>query len=278
MITEADKQQFFEDGYLLIEKVVPESLCADVRSTICSFLHCDADEPASWPESQSRGHGIVPIHHAQSLWNLRQYPAVHEAFAALHGTEALWVTYDRVSFKTRDTESLEQRVAEPIHWDGQPLKMTDLSIQGLVYLTDTTADQGAFCCVPELYRNALDYLAKHPEVADTRRPDVNNAQIEVIPGTTGSLRLWNRMTPHSSTRNLTDNPRWVQDVAMDPIGDEAARLSRIEEFQNSMPPQWAIVQKVPGQVIPETGGAAELTPLGKRLVGLDIWGQSKKTE
>ncbi len=271
MITDADKRRFFEDGYLLVENVVPESLCAAVRSTICDYLKCDPDDPRSWPERQSIGHGIVPIHHAQALWDLRQHPPVHEAFAALHGTEELWVTYDRVSFKTRDTTALGSGAAEPIHWDGQPWKLTGMSIQGLVYLTDTASDQGAFCCVPELYRKADAYLADHPEAADTRRPVVEEEQIEVVGSPAGSLLLWNRMTPHSSTRNITPNPRWVQYVAMDPIGDEAARSSRVDEFQKSMPPRWAIAQKVPGQTIPEAGGPAELTALGRKLVGINNW-------
>ncbi len=97
------------------------------------------------------------------------------------------------------------------------------------------------------------------------------SKIEVVGGTTGALVLWNRRMPHSSTRNLSHRPRWVQYVAMDPVGDEAARLKRVEGFQRSMPPQWAIVQKVPGQEIPEPGGPARLSDLGRRLVGIDHW-------
>jgi len=271
MISEADKRQFFSDGFLLVENVVPESLCAAVRSTICDYLDMKADEPATWPARQSRGHGIVPIHHAQSLWNVRQHPAVHQTFAALHETERLWVTCDRVSFKTPDPEQTEAGPAEPIHWDGHPARLQGLSIQGLVYLTDTAPDQGAFCCVPDLYRTTDDYLAQHPDHGDSRRPIVDPDSIEVVGGPAGSMVLWHRRMPHSSTRNLSHQPRWVQYVAMDPVGDDAARRSRVEEFQNSMPPKWAIVQEVPGQKIPEPGGPAELDGLGRKLVGLDDW-------
>jgi hypothetical protein len=271
MITETDKQRFFEDGYLLVENVVPQALCAAVRSTICEFLDMRADDPNTWPQRQSMGHGIVPLHHAQSLWDLRQHPAVHQVFAALHGTEALWVVFDRVSFKTRDRAGSSGGPAEPIHWDRDPAGSDALSIQGLVYLTDTGADQGAFCCVPHLYRCIDDYLATNPEHAAQRRPEVDPATIRVVGGPAGSLLVWNRKMPHSSTFNLTDRPRWVQYVAMDPVGDEAARTSRVTQFQQSLPPDWAIVQKVPGQQIPEPGGPARLTPLGAKLVGIEPW-------
>lgn len=271
MISESDKQRFFDQGYLLVEDVVPESLCAAVRSTICDYLGMTEDDPESWPERQSHGHGIVPIHHPQALWDLRQHPAVHQVFAALHGTEALWVTSDRVSFKTRDPEAIEQGPAEAIHWDGNPTALTGLSIQGLVYLTDTAVDQGAFCCVPKLYRNLDSYLEAHPEHAESRRPLIDPRDIEAVPGPAGSMVLWHRKTAHSSSVNLTDRPRWVQYVAMDPAGDETARLQRVNEYRNAMPPKWAIVQKVPGQELPETCGAARLSDLGRRLVGVDHW-------
>jgi len=77
VITDADKQRLDNDGFLLVENVVPEALCAAVRTTICDFLDMSESDPASWPAGQSRGHGIVPLHHPQSLWNVRQHPAVH---------------------------------------------------------------------------------------------------------------------------------------------------------------------------------------------------------
>lgn len=271
MISESDKQCFFDQGYLLVENVVPESLCAAVRSTICEYLGMTEDDPASWPESQSTGHGIVPIHHPQALWDVRQHPAVHQTFAALHGTRSLWVTADRVSFKTPDPEASEGFPAEAIHWDGNPRTLDRLSLQGLVYLTDTAADQGAFCCVPGLYRELDSYLEAHPEHADGRRPVVAPEDIEVVPGSAGSMVLWHRKMPHSSTVNCSDRPRWVQYVAMDPEGDDKARAERVVEFNNAMPPGWAIVQNVPGQELPESCGAATLTELGRRLVGVDHW-------
>jgi hypothetical protein len=270
MISEADKRRFHEDGYLLVEGVVPESLCAAVRSTICEFLHMHADDPRTWPARQRRGHGIVPVHHAQALWDVRQHPAVHGVFAALHGTDRLWVIYDRVSFKAPDPAA-ELEPAEPVHWDRHPADSGRLSIQGLIYLTDTAADGGAFCCVPDLYRGLDRYLAEHPDHGDSRRPTFDPSSIVTVPGPAGSLLVWNRGLPHSSMTNVGARPRWVQYVAMDPVADEAARQRRVAEFEERLPPDWAVVQNVAGQQIPEPGPTARLTVLGRRLVGLEPW-------
>jgi hypothetical protein len=269
MITEADKQRFDEQGYLLVESLVDEAHCRAVRETICTHLGFHEQDPSSWPTS--RGHGVINLFHAQALWDVRQLPAVHQAFAALHGSQALWVGTDRVSFKVRDPAQTGTGPAEPIHWDGDPARSTGRSLQGLVYLTDTSEDQGAFCCVPEIYRNLDDYLSRHPELTGGRRPDVSGLDIDVVAGPAGSLVIWDRRLPHSSTHNLTDRPRWVQYIAMDPVGDEAARDRRVADIESMMPPAWALRQTVPGQKIPEPGPRPRLTDLGRKLVGLADW-------
>lgn len=269
MITEADKQRFDEQGYLLLEGIVDEAHCRAVRETICAHLGIVEAEPSSWPPS--RGHGVINLFHAQAFWDVRQLPSVHGAFAELHGTDALWVGTDRVSFKVRDSAQLSVGPAEPIHWDGDPSRMTSRSLQGLVYLTDTSEEQGAFCCVPGIYRHLDDYLARHPEHASGRRPVIANESVEVVAGPAGSMVIWDRRLPHSSTHNLTNRPRWVQYIAMDPVGDESARAARVAEFNAMMPPAWALRQTVPGQEIPEPGPRPRLSALGQKLVGLTNW-------
>lgn len=269
VISEADKRKFEENGYLLVRGLVPESLCAEVRITISEYLSFVEQDPATWPAS--RGHGVINLFHSQSLWNVRQHPPVHDAFASLHGTENLWVGTDRVSFKVRDAGEPAPGPAEPVHWDGNPAMLRERSLQGLLYLTDTAEDQGAFCCVSEIYRNLDAYLVDHPEHADGRKPDVEGLELDVVGGPAGSMVIWDRRLPHSSTRNLTDRPRWVQYIALDPVGDEAARKARVLEFEAKMPPAWALRQSVPGQEIPEPGPLPELDALGRKLVGLDFW-------
>ena len=76
---------------------------------------------------------------------------------------------------------------------------------------------------------------------------------------------------HSSGPNDSDRPRFTAYVTMDPAGDEDARQQLAEAFSTKMPPDWAIRQKVPGQQLPEPGPVPELTPLGRKLTGLDAW-------
>ncbi|NKB98458.1 MAG: hypothetical protein GKR90_08200 [Pseudomonadales bacterium] len=264
VISPADKSLFEEQGYLLVPNVVPASLCEAVVSCVAAWLAIDPIDPSTWPDPE--GHGIVPLHHAQALWQVRQHPQVHEVFATLYAQQALWVSFDRASFKGPGHET--NLLAEPIHWDGDPTNLKDDSFQGLVYLRDTGVDQGAFCCVPGIYRDLSSYATNHVEAIRTRKPSgISESEIDVVGGNQGSLLIWNRKLPHSSTVNRSGQPRWVQYVAMDLARSEQARLERIKMFEDRLPPKWAEIQKVPGQQIPEPFEPIELTTLGRKLVG-----------
>ncbi|MDH5737568.1 MAG: phytanoyl-CoA dioxygenase family protein [Gammaproteobacteria bacterium] len=271
MLTESDKAQFLEDGYLVIPGLVPEKMCQDVIYAIINYLALDMDRPDSWYQQPLEGHGIVPLHHAQSLWNLRQYPAIHRVFAHLYGDERLWVSMDRVSYKPPASIKTKDWKTAPLHWDCDPWTFNKLGIQGLVYLTDTEADQGAFCCVPSIYKDRQTYLARHKGNDLARYPRVADEDIVAVSGPVGSLVLFHRLMPHSSLPNRSGKHRFVQYVAMQPVGDEDHRRARVTNWQENRPPLWAIKQKLTSQQIPEPGVAAALTSLGRKLVGVDSW-------
>lgn len=259
--------QLLADGVIVVENVVPIDLCEAVVAATASFLGIDADDPDSWRGRVGHGHGIVPLHHHPALWNLRQWPGIHELFAELYGQDALWVSMDRVSFKPSGTGGEEPRMSG-FHWDADPRKTPDRSFQGLVYLRDTAPEQGAFCCLPEVFANLDDWLAGRSRTAV--RTDLNSSRERALAvgGPAGSMVVWHRRMPHSSMPNRAAEPRWVQYVTMDPAADDAARADRVRLFNERRPPEWAVRQRVPGQFNPEPGPTAELTPLGRRLVGL----------
>lgn len=271
VIGPADRTRFFEQGYLVLEGVVPPALCARVREAISEFTGVVEEDPRTWDKHAAQGHGIVPLHHAQALWDVRQLPELHAAFAALYGLEQLWVTIDRVSVKAPAALFERPYRVDPVHWDGDPRQPAARSIQGLVYLTDTAPEQGAFCCVPELYRGLAPWLAVHADDPNPLQPDVTGFEVVPVGGPAGSLVVWDRRMPHSSGANLHTRPRWVQYVAMHPAGDETARQALRRLYQEKRPPAWALRQAVPGQRDPEPGPPATLTPLGRRLAGVDPW-------
>ena len=266
-----------EHGYLVVPGVVPAALCDAVVAATCAFVGVDIDDAATWPNCQAQGHGIVPLHHHQSLWDVRQLPALHAVFAAVYGTPALWVTLDRVSFKLPTSLRAEPFRMDGVHWDGDPRRDAPLAVQGLVYLTDTPAEQGAFAMVPSLYRDLDAWLAPGRSDAEVARPDVRGHELVRVPGRQGDLVLWHRRMPHTSTPNDGTRPRLVQYVSMDPApaadtpDAEAMHKKHARLTLERHPPAWALRQRVPGQQDPEPGPALRLDALGRRLAGIDRW-------
>lgn len=270
VIGEAERNLLIERGWIVVDDVVPGDLCEAAVQATAAFVGVDPDQPESWYSGRQDGHGIVPLHHGQALWNVRQHPAVHKLFASLYQDEALWVSMDRVSFKPPASGWSEAFRPSAIHWDADPRNPRGFGVQGVVYLRDTDAEQGAFCCVPEIYGDLNHWLERH-EGRSFARESIKEP-VESIGGKAGSMVIWHRLMPHSSGTNRGQNPRWVQYVTMDhAVNDETARQQRVDEFLQRLPPAWAIRQNVPGQMIPEPWPTADLTTLGRRLVGLEAW-------
>lgn len=271
MLSAAERDRFLERGYLVVPGVVPRELCDRVIEAICAFAGVDAGDPATWTGRPVHGHGIVPLHHDPALWAVRQHPAVYEVFRALYRTDALWVSMDRVSFKPPARDAEPPVRLSPVHWDADPRTFRGLGVQGLVYLADTDDSQGAFACAPGLYRRLPEWLAERPDDGRRPRPDVRDDELVRVGGPAGSLLVWHRLMPHTSARNDSDRARLVQYVAMRPAGTEAERATRVAEFEERRAPAWARRQNVAGQRDPEPYKPVALTPLGRRLVGLDAW-------
>jgi hypothetical protein len=277
MLTEAQKQFFSDEGYLAIPGVVPPAMCDRVIDVIVEFLDLDLNDPATWYASDQSshgdgiGHGIVPVHHAQPLWDIRQHPRVYEAFCDLYEHQALWVSLDRVSYKPPRGPQTSSWQRHRLHWDCDPWTHKDLSIQGVLYLTDTAANQGPFCCVPGIYRDLPAYLGEHANEPQRLNPGPPESDVIGVGGAAGTLVVFNRLMPHSSLVNQSGDHRFVQYLTMQPAGDETERAERVQQWQNRMPPAWALRQKIADQQIPEAGAPATLTELGRRLVGVANW-------
>ena len=259
-----EKHQLETDGYVRVDDVVPAVLTEAVVAATSEFLGVDPNDPRSWAARESHGHGIVPLHHHPALWAVRQHPSLYELFASAIGADALWVTLDRVSFKTpsRDDYRLSR-----FHWDADPTNPDENGFQGLVYLRDTADDQGAFCCIPGIYRGLDEWLQRE----DWRSIDPDEHEVVNVGGRRGSVVIWSRRLPHSSARNDGELPRWVQYVAYSNAGSETTRRDLARRVEARRPPEWAIREPVTGQQDPEPNLPLDLTPLGRRIAGLDAW-------
>jgi ectoine hydroxylase-related dioxygenase (phytanoyl-CoA dioxygenase family) len=131
------------------------------------------------------------------------------------GTADLWVTTDRVGFSVPERDGW--RFPGPdLHWDTSLVMPIPFRAQGILYLTDTPPEQGAFTCVPGFHRRIGEWLASLPPGVDPRRQDLHALGSRPIGGRAGDLIIWNDALPHGSRPNRGNAPRIVQYIKMYP--------------------------------------------------------------
>ncbi len=275
ILSPQDHQFFAENGYVIIREAVPPELCTAVVDATWEFLGMDRNDPSDWYRPPLSPGGMVEIYQHQALWDIRQHPTIHAAFSEIWGREDLWVSFDRVCLKPPahpDHPKYEHRGF--IHWDvdtsRQPLPF---GMQGVVYLEDTTEDQGGFQCVPGMHRNLEEWIATQPADRNPKVPDLGGRKPVPIPGKQGDYLIWNSLLPHGNGHNRSDRPRWAQFMSMYPARpqDRPHREYRVRCWQDRLPPKGDPFPGDPREIEQRTGQTARLTPLGRKLLGLDDW-------
>jgi hypothetical protein len=278
IFTPRDLDFFRENGYVILHDAVPPQNLQAVVDVIFEFLGMDPNDPEDWYRPPHRPNGMVEIYQHQALWDNRQHPRVHQAFAEIYGTEALWVSEDRACMKPpRHPAHPEYDHKGFIHWDVDTGKLPlPFRVQGVLALTDTDEDMGGFQCVPGFHRDLDKWIAKQPADRNPFVPDLNalppGMKVTPIPMKAGDLLIWDTLLAHGNGHNVSGKPRLAQYITMFPVGDEEQRQARIERWRNRLkPPNDRAFPGDPRRLEELHGKTAELTPLGRRLLGLDRW-------
>lgn len=204
------------DGYVVLHDAVDAAACAAAEAAIWQSLGASSDEPARW-YGGPQGHSIwLRLIHHPALQAIRGSARIRGAFAQLWGTNDLWATIDRAGFNPPERPGW--RFPGPtLHWDSSLAPPMPLGLQGILYLTDTAPEQGAFTCVPGFHHRLAEWLEQLPEGADPREPRrLEQLGAVAIAGRAGDLIIWHHALPHGSRPNRTTRPRLVQYVSMFP--------------------------------------------------------------
>lgn len=283
VLSKADRAFWEENGYVIIPNAVPQENLDRMVEAIWWFLDMDPEDSETWYKhkpftrdnrcSPISAGGMVEMYQHQAIWDNRQHPRVHQAFAEIWGEEKLWVSLDRANMKPPAREDKpDWNNRGMIHWDldtsQQPIQF---GVQGVLYLTDTAEDQGGFQCVPGFNNTFEEWVKTQPEDRNPHHPDLTGLDVRSIPGKAGDLLIWHRLLAHGNGHNTSDKPRLAQYITMSPArnDDEAARQARVASWQERRPmPNWP---GDPRAWEKEKQQTAELTPLGKKLLGVDLW-------
>ena len=269
MILSIDISHLNAFGWVRIAAAVPVHYCERLVDALVRDIGVPVDEPPRWNAYGGEMRDLMPIWGHQTQWDIRQHPDLHRIWAALWGTERLCVSLDSCRF----TPPWKPGHAEPhdIHWDHDPWDAGKRMFQGVLALTDTAVDQGGFRCVPSLFhdRNAWP---RRPSVDaegyESWLADIDGREIVHVPARAGDLIVWDSRLAHGNSKNMSTKPRIAFYVMMGPA-EEASRQIAVDSWRTGRCVPWW--RDRPGYDRSEPWPPATLTPLGRRLLGLDPW-------
>lgn len=215
VLTAADLAHWEEHGYVIVPEAVPEESRAAAERAIWAHLGARPDEPESWYVPNDHGIMVQFFQHPAFLAN-RRSRRIHKAYAQLWGTPDLWHSTDRVGFNVPERAGWMFRGPD-LHWDVSVVLPMPFGTQGILYLTDTPEEQGAFTCVPGFQHQLEAWLASLPAGANPREQDLHALGSKPIAGRAGDLVIWNNALPHGSRPNRGPRPRIVQYVNYAPF-------------------------------------------------------------
>lgn len=215
VLNKEDLDFWEENGYVIVRGAVSKQQAQTAERAVWEYLEMEPNDFASWYEKPI-GKGIMmDFYHHPALLENRRAPRIQKAFAQLWKTADLWTTTDRTSFNPPETANYSFQ-GPRLHWDMSLEPPFHFGTQGLLYLCDTPAEQGAFCCVPKFHRKLAKWLADLPENTDPRQVDLESEAISIA-AAAGDLVIWHQALPHGSSPNRGKYPRIVQYINMYPL-------------------------------------------------------------
>jgi Phytanoyl-CoA dioxygenase (PhyH) len=214
-LTAQDLAFWDEHGYVILHDAVPPGNCRAAEEAVWQSIRGDPRDSSTWYKRRQDATIWLPLIHHPALNANRQSLHIRKAFAQLWGRNDIWITVDKAGFNPPETE--RWKFPGPhLHWDVSLAPPVPFGLQGILYLTDTAADQGAFRCVPGFHRKLNDWLRGLPPETNPRGQNLESLGAVPIAGLAGDLIVWRQELPHGSSPNRTAKPRIVQYISGEP--------------------------------------------------------------
>jgi hypothetical protein len=280
VLSEEDWAFWLHNGYVVVKNAVPKEMVKQTADFLWEFEEKDPNDPGTWytpPRAEMQmkeltNTGMVEVYNNQMLWNNRQWPRIYDAFVDIWGTVKLWVTIDRANLNFPIRPGFEYKAF--IHWDYDP-ETKPVQVQGVLALADQTDENmGGFQCIPELYRTYDTWKLTQPEDRHRFQPDVTGFEIVKVRLEAGDLLIFNSLLAHGIRANRSENKvRMAQYISMMPAQEEndALRNWRINSWRDRIAPEGYAFPGDPRNWEQTRYGVAELSDLGKKLLGLENW-------
>lgn len=203
-----DLEHWRKWGYVIVKNAVDPVSCEHARNAIWQYISASPDDPESWYGKNEQQIMLRLIQHSAFEKN-RQSIKIHKAFSQIWGTNDLWCSADTCSINPPETE--EHRFLGPdLHWDMDFNYPDTFRTQGILYLTDTSEQQGALTLVPGFHHKLKAWLQKLPPGVDPQQQNLKALNPISIAANAGDMIIWHHRLPHGSSPNNANFPRLAQ--------------------------------------------------------------------
>jgi hypothetical protein len=284
VLSGADWAHWTANGYVILRDVVPRAQVEAVVDMLWEFQEMDRNDPATWYRPQLREHrmtelnntGMVEVYQHQSLWDNRQTQRIYDAFVDIWDREDLWVAIDRANLNPPNKAARAAAQENGfIHFDvDSAARPLPIGVQGVLSLARQDLETGGFQCVPGLFAELETWSDRQPAGSNPFKPDIAGYALVNTTMNPGDLLIFNSLLPHGVRPNRSeDRVRMAQYISMFPAdyGNTALREERIATWREQKGPEGVPFPNDPREYERLHFKRAELSELGRRLLGLAPW-------
>ena len=239
ILTESEKDQLDQHGFLLLESLIPPDTTAQLREHALSLAVAE--------QKAGKGHSYLANDSAQRVWNLVdkgeifeeaiQHPKMLAAMEYLLGADCTLSSFT-VNVLYPGAPDAGLHIDYPLSGLPTPRPSFPMVANSVWFLDDWTLENGATRCVP----------GSHQRLAALPEPGVEYDDALQICGPRGSVLIVNGAIWHGSSKNITNK----------------SRVGLLGFFCRSiLKPQQAHPELVSDDVV------SRATPTLKRLLGFD---------
>jgi len=220
VLTEDDFDFWQQNGYVIIRNAVGKESCDQTIEALCNYIGIDRYNAETWYNEHPAKQGImVQLFQHPALEQNRNSAKIRKAYEELWNRTDLWVNADRVGFNPPETKSYQFQ-GPRLHWDVSVKLPIPFGTQGILYLSDTAENQGAFTLVPGFQNKIEDWIAGLPESASPRKENLYDLGPKPIAANAGDFIIWHQALPHGSSPNTSTVPRFVQYINYTPLDEK----------------------------------------------------------
>lgn len=202
------------DGVVVLKNAISTDAAAAIAAHLWQVIQADPADPATW--YGPRTNGIMIQHFQHPAMDVpRRSTRIAKGFAELYGHADLIASTDRLSFNPPERDGYSFP-GPHLHWDESLTPPMPFETAGILYLTDTAADQGAFQVVPGFHHRLAEGWLDGLDGANPREVDLSGDAVPV-PAGAGDLVIWRQEIPHGASANRSDRPRLAQYVNQYPM-------------------------------------------------------------